>query len=95
MGVSSREGNLPNYSPVRRSFSEGGTSQTSLSAEEYQVSENAEHYRSHDHLRQMFRGKQRFYRRRTTIRQTATAWRAMAAMMIEDGKRVAAGGTGF
>ena len=66
-----------------------------MSAEEDHVKDNAQHERGYDHLRQLFRIKERIYRGQTSLRQGATAWRAMTAMRIVNGKRVAAGGTGF
>jgi hypothetical protein len=58
-------------------------------AEEYQVNENAQHYRGYDHRRQVFRIKQ-------PGRWERSQWNGtMTAMMIEDGKCVATGGAGF
>jgi len=54
-------------------------------AKEDQVNENAKHHRGHDHLLQVFRIKGA---RRDCRRCGST----MTAMMIDDGKRVAAGG---
>lgn len=60
-------------------------------AKEEQVSDNAYQYYGHDNqLLQVFRVKGS-----TSLRRSATAWQAMTAMMIDHGKRVAAGGARF
>jgi hypothetical protein len=62
-----------------------------LSAEEYQVNENAQHHRGHDHRRQLFRIKEKEPGRWEHAQWDGT----MTAMMIKDGKRVTTGGAGF
>ena len=75
--------------PVTGSKRKGRRAESSESAEEYQVSDSAQHQHGRDDRRQVFRIKE-------PGRWEHAQWdRTMTAMMIEDGKRVATGGAGL
>jgi hypothetical protein len=61
-----------------------------LSTQEHEVSENAQREHGHDDGGQVFHIEER-----TSLREAASAWQAMAAMMIVNGQRVTTRGAGL